>query len=203
MKILIGTPINEIRDFCMEKWLQNVVKLQKEYPSDLLLVDTSLGLGYVEKVKGYCKKYGITNYKMEHIEILEFQTGDERLGRSREIIRQEVLSGGYDAWFSWESDQIIPPDALNKLVKIMKAGNYMIIHPNSWDKVLPSEPEISFGVCLVTREPLEKYGFLLEYPDMPDSWHGGDVWFKKQVLKAGGSYIEVYGLIKPIYHLTQ
>jgi len=34
----------------------------------------------------------------------------------------------------WESDQIIPPDALGKLVRIMKAGNYMIIHPNSWTR---------------------------------------------------------------------
>lgn len=203
MKILIGTPIHEVKDYCMERWLKNVVKVQKEYPSDLLLVDGSLGLDYTEKVKGYCKKYGITNYNIEHIEVHQPNGVDERNGRSREVIRQEVLSGDYDAWFSWECDQIIPPNALSKLVKIMKAGNYTIVHPNSWDKTNPSQPEISFGVCLVNRESLVKYGFLLEYPGMPDSWHGGDVWFKKQVLNGGGSYIEVYGLIKPIYHLTQ
>lgn len=204
-KILIGTPIHQIKDYCMERWLENVSKLQKVYPADLLLVDNSPGLEYVEKVKGYCRKYGITDYKIEHIEIPEFQTGDERIGRSREIIRQEILSGGYDAWFSWESDQIIPPNTLSKLAEIMKAGNYMIIHPNSWTrtKVLQGEPEISFGVCLINKEPLKKFGFLLEYPNMNNCWHGGDVWFKKQVLKDGGNYIEIFGLIKPIYHLSE
>ena len=204
MKILIGTPIHQIKDYSMERWLENVAKLQKVYPADLLLVDNSPGLEYVEKVKGYCKKYGIKNYKIEHIEIHQ-EDRDERIGRSREIIRQYILISNFDAWFSWESDQIIPPDTLKKLAKIMEAGHYMIIHPNSWtrDKVLKSEPEISFGVCLISREPLEKYGFLLEYPNMNNCWHGGDVWFKKQVLKGGGNYIEIYGLIKPIYHLSE
>lgn len=203
LKILIGTPIHQVKDYCMERWLANVAKLQKKSPADLLLVDNSPDLSYVEKVKGYCKKYGITNYKIEHLVIHQGQPVAERIGRCREIIRQEFLSKDYDAWFSWESDQIIPADALGKLVKIMSAGNYMMIHPNSWDRVLPGEPDANFGVCLIRRETLEKYGFLLEYPDMRDCWHGGEAWFKKQVLKGGGNYIEVYGLIKPIYHLDK
>ena len=49
MKILIGTPIHECKDYCMERWLKNVSKM--EYPADLLLVDNSPGLTYVEQVK--------------------------------------------------------------------------------------------------------------------------------------------------------
>ncbi|MBF8249473.1 MAG: hypothetical protein HW400_74 [Candidatus Levybacteria bacterium] len=203
MKILIGTPIHQIKDYCMERWLQNVAKLQAKSPTDLLLVDNSPGLDYVEKVKGYCAKYGITNYKIEHLEINQNQPVPERIGRSREIIRQEILANDYDAWFSWESDQIIPVNALGKLVKIMEAGSYMMIHPNSWTRVYTGEPDADFGICLIKRECLEKYGFLLEYPDMPDCYAMGEAWFKKQVLKGGGSYIEVYGLIKPIYHLSR
>src|SRR3989344_5200299 len=124
MKVLIGTPIHEIKDYCMERWLENVAKLQKEFPADVLLMDNSPGFDYVEKVKGYCKKYGITNYKIDHIGINQNLNADTRrsLGveASQETIRQEVLSKGYDGWFSWECDQIIPTDALNKLVKLMK-----------------------------------------------------------------------------------
>ena len=201
MKVLIGAPIHQIKDYATERWLENVSKLQLEYPADLLLVDNSPGLGYVEKVRGYCEKYGVTNYKIKHLDINQNQPVAERIGRSREIIRQEVLSLDYDAWFSWESDQIIPTDALAKLVKVMEVGNYMMIPPNSWARVLPGEPDANFGVCLIRRTCLEKYGFLLEYSNMPDCWHGGEAWFKKQVLRGGGNYIEAYGLIKPIYHL--
>ncbi|MBI4033192.1 MAG: hypothetical protein HY377_01630 [Candidatus Blackburnbacteria bacterium] len=204
MRILIGTPIHQIKDYAMERWLENVSKLT--YPADFLMVDNTPSTEYVERVKGYCKKYGIKNYKIKHLELHPLMQADERISRSREVIRQYILAHDYDAWFSWECDQIIPPDALDKLARIMKAGNYMIVHPNSWDRVLPGEPDISFGVCLISREPLKKFGFLLEFslePGMPKAWNHGDVWFKKKVLKAGGNYIEVYGLIKPIYHLDK
>lgn len=203
MKILIGTPIHESKDYCMERWLKNVAKLQKKSPADLLLVDNTPGTDYVKKVQGYCQKYGVKDYKIEHLELHPWTEADERISRSREIIRQYLLAHDYDAWFSWESDQIIPPNTLNILARIMSAGNYMMVHPNSWDRVLPGEPNADFGVCLIRRWCLEKYGFLLEYPNMRDCWYAGEAWFKKQVLEGGGNYIEIYGVIKPIYHLQQ
>ncbi|MBI2049652.1 hypothetical protein HYT32_01980 [Candidatus Roizmanbacteria bacterium] len=203
MKILIGTPVNEVKDYCMERWVANVSKLRKEYPADFLMVDNSPGLDYVKKLEEYCKNYGIKSYKIKHLEIGMHQPSAEKIGRSREIIRQEILASDYDAWFSWECDQIIPTYTLGTLVKIMKAGSYMMIHPNSWAREIPTEPNASFGCALINRKALEKYGFLLECPNMPDCWHGGENWFKKQVLKGGGSYIEVYGVINPIYHLNK
>lgn len=200
MRVLIGTPIHQIKDYAMERWLENMSKL--EYPTDLFMVDNSPGLDYVEKVKGYCAKYGITNYKIGHLEINQEQGADERIGRSREIIRQEILSHDYDAWFSWECDQIIPADALDKLIAILKEGNFMLVAHGSPGRVVESEAIAAFGITLIKREPLEKYGFLLEYPNMPNVWHAGEAWFKKQILKGGGNYIEVYGVIKPIYHLA-
>jgi hypothetical protein len=201
MKILIGTPIHQIKDYSMERWLMNVARVQKQTPSFLLLVDNSPGLDYVEKVRGYCIKHNIKNYKIEHIEVNQENGADERIGRSREIIRQEVLSGCYDAWFSWECDQLIPLNTIDMLSKIMLSGNYMMVNPNSWTREIQSEFNANFGCCLISRSALEKYGFLLEYPDMPNCWHGGEVWFKKQIIKGGGSYIELYGIIKPISHL--
>ena len=195
MRVLIGTPIHEVKDYSMEKWLENVARLQRQYLADLLMVDNSPGLDYVEKVKGYCAKYGLENYTIKHIEVHQANGADERIGRSREVIRQEILTHNYDAWFSWECDQVIPPDALNKLIQLMGEGNFMMVCHNSWAREIPGEPNNAFGCTLVSRAPLEKYGFLLEYPNMPNSWHGGETWFKKQILKGGGNYIEVAGVI--------
>ncbi len=201
MKILIGTPINEIKDYCMERWLKNVKELK--YPADLLMVDNSPNTDYVEKIKKYCKKIGIDNYQIKHLEIAEHQPAGEKIGRSREIIRQEILSKNYDAWFSWECDQIIPNDALDKLIEVIKSGNYQMISHNTWARKITGEFNANFGCSLIKKEILEKYGFLLEYPNMPNCWHGGEIWFKKQILEGGGNYIELFGIIKPIYHLDK
>src|SRR3989344_5552328 len=122
MKILIGTPIHAIKDYAMPRWLKNVAGLRKRTPADLLLVDNSPNLNYVEKVKEYCQKYGVENYKIKHF---NFNQGisrgkiEIRVQRAKEIIRREVLSQDYDAWFSWECDQIIPHNALEALIRIM------------------------------------------------------------------------------------
>jgi len=201
MKILIGTPIHISKDYVMERWLENVSKL--EYPVDLLLVDTSVGLDYVEKVKEYCDKYGIKNYKIKHLEIGQYQPWAEKTGRSWEMIRQEILANDYDAWLSWECDRIIPVDALGNLASIMEKGNFMMVNPNSWRREGPADPDVGFGCALIRRDALEKYGFLLEYPDMPNCWAMGESWFKKRILKEGGSYIEIFGAIGPILHLKK
>lgn len=186
----------------MERWLANATELTQVTPAHLLLVDNSPDLSYMEKVREYCRKYGIKDYEIVHIDVHQPNGVDERIGRSREVIRQYLLAKNFDAWFSWESDQIIPANTLATLAKIMEAGNYSMIHPNAWSRENPSEPEANFGVCLINRDALKKYGFLLEYPNMPNCWHNGEVWFKKQVIKGGGSYIEIYGIIKPILHLN-
>ncbi|MBI2634998.1 MAG: hypothetical protein HYW79_00385 [Parcubacteria group bacterium] len=204
MKILIGTPIHECKDYCMERWLENVAKLQQQTPANLFLVDNSPGLDYVEKIKNYCAKYGITNYKIEHLEINQAQGADERIGRSREIIRQEILSHDYDAWFSWECDQIIPANALDKLIDIMKIGDYAMVSHGSWSRKNPGSPENDLGCALIKGVCLEKYSFLLqEYWDLTRSWHAGARWFKHRLLKGGDNYIEVYGVVAPIYHLNE
>ncbi len=213
MKILIGTPIHQVKDYCMERWLENVAKLQLEYPADLLLVDNSPGLDYVEKIKGYCKKYGLTKYKMKHLEITQGkglgtnfdEEIHERVARSREIIRQEVLSKNYDAWFSWECDQIIPTNALDKLVQLMEAGDFVMVDHNCWASDVPNQVNFDFGVSLFKRKCLEKYSFIPAFgtdPDAPNSWYYAEHWFRQRLLKDRCNYLEVEGVIEPIFHLN-
>jgi len=202
VKILIGTPIHETKDYAMERWIQNVSRL--EYPADLLMVDNSPTPDYVKKVKGYCTKYGIKNYRIEYINFDQGMTINEkdlRIEKCQEIIRQEVLTGGYDAWFSWECDQIIPTDSLVKLMNLMNAGNFMMVVHNSWARNNPEEFNPDMGVALIKREALEKHGFLAD--EGFEHWKGGDRWFKERVFRSGGNYIDVYGLISPIYHLDK
>ena len=205
MRVLIGTPIHEVKDYCMERWLKNVSRLK--YPADLLMVDNSPGTDYMKKVKRYCAKYGIKKYKIKHFDIDQDLGPDIRIERSQEIIRQYVLSHDIDAWFSWECDQIIPTDALDKLIKIMEDGKYMMVIHNCgarWDHTVLNT---NMGVTLIKRKCLEKSWFLPKRNGkislaISDSYDINDpTIFKKRVLKNGGNYIEVFGAVKPIYHL--
>lgn len=189
MKVLIGTPIHIDQDHLMEAWLENVSKL--EHPAGLLMIDSSPDLNNVKKVKGYCAKYGIKNYEIKHFEYHQENGVDERIGRSREIIRKEVIFHDYDALLSWDCDQLIPADGLDKMIEIMKAGNYMLVSHNPEVEKISRENNHKFSCDLISRDPLIRYGFLLEYPDMPNSWYHLGVWFKKRINRDGGRYVEL------------
>jgi hypothetical protein len=213
MKILIGTPVNEVKDYSMELWLKNVSDLIHQYPAYLLMVDNSPNPRYVEKIKDYCQKFGITNYKIEHFEIDDRNLNIEqsrslKVEFAQEMIRRAVLKGSYDAWFSWECDQIIPSDALNKLIELMQSGNYMMVVHNSWARTNSTDFNTNMGVTLISREALKTSWFLPDRNgkislDISDSYNVDETMFKKRVLKSGGNYIEVYGKIDPIYHLNK
>lgn len=212
-KVLIGTPVHVSKDYAMERWLQSVAKLQLEYPADLLLVDNSPDLDYIEKIKSYCATYGLTNYKIKYFEIQQGTiTGKsigeqehERIGRCREIIRADFLAGDYDAYFFWENDILIPPDSLGKLVALMKAGDFMIVVHNCWINSIPNMPNFDYGIVLFNRECLKKYDFLPESetnPEIPESWYYAEEWHRRRLLRDGRNYAKVSGLIEPVYHLA-
>jgi len=204
LRILVGTPVHECKDYAMERWLRSVSKLN--YPYDLLLVDNSDNLEYIDKLRKYCKKYGVSNYKLVHIDVGRNAILDERLASSREVIRKEVLDKGYDGWFSLECDIITPPDALSKLVNLI--DDYWVVshvYPSRADSHQINE---QLGVTLVKRPVLEKYTFINGYgfvnPLLPDCWYGNDVWFIRRIdISSRGKHINVGGIIKPIYHLSE
>lgn len=211
MKVLIGTPIHQLKDYCTERWLQNVEQLRKVYPCDFLMVDNSPTLDYATKVKRYCKKLGVKNYQIKHLQIAQGEEVNksvdeqihERVARSQELIRQFVLKGDYDAWFSWECDQIIPTNALDKLIEIMRMGNFMMVNHNCWDKNVPDGLCFDWGITLVSREYFKKYSFLLEFgtePE-PDSWYNAQAWYRKRLKRDGSPFIDLSGVISPILHL--
>lgn len=203
MKVLLGTPVHESKDYAMDKWMASIAVL--DYPFDLLLVDNSADLEYVNKLHHYCKKYGIIRYRLVHIDVGNHAVLDERLAQSREIIRQEVLAKGYDAWCSLECDVIAPPDALSKLVALL--DDYWMVSHGYPSRGNPNGTNAELGIALVTRGALEKIDFIHQYgfvdPLRPDCNYGNDVWFIRRIdRQSGGKYIHVYGVITPIYHLA-
>lgn len=206
MKILIGTPIHESKDYSIDRWLKSVV--DQSYPADLLLVDNSPDEKYIQKLKKKLKKHQLE----AKIIRLNFPTDpglDIRIQTSQETIRRFVLRKNYDAWFSWECDQIIPNDALFKLVNIMNEGNFMAVIHNSWARWDSSIINTNMGLSLVKNKILKKIRFLPDKngqisQDPQDAYdiHDPSV-VKKRILKAGGNYIEVFGAIDPIYHLER
>lgn len=203
MKILIGTPIHQCKDYCMERWLKSVSKFT--YPHDFLMVDNSPDASYLEKVKRYCKKFGLTNYKLVHIDVDQGLCVDGKISYAREIIRQEIITKGYDAWCSLECDVIAPPNALNELVKLI--GNYTEVNHFYPSRKNPDDMLYGFGLSLIKKEALLKYGFINEYgfcdPEIPICFHGGESWFMRRISRNGGKYISVSGIIQPIYHLDK
>ncbi len=213
MKIIIGTPVHQIKDYAIERWLLNVVELQKAFPVDFMMVDNSPGFAFVDRIKSYCKKIGLTNYKIEHFEVVNADLDPDKtrcvnVEISQEMIRQVTLRGDYDAWFSWECDQIIPADTLSRLSLLMEAGKYMMVVVNSWARAIPGELNANMGVTLISKDALKKGWFLpfeegkISY-NLEDFYNVDETVFKKRVLKNGGNYVEIYGVIEPILHLDK
>jgi len=203
MKVLIGTPIHISKDYAMERWLESVSKF--EYPFDLLMVDNSPDSEYLHTVHAYCKKYKLTNYDLVHIDVGQNSILDERLAQSRELIRKQVLDQGYDAWLSLECDVVAPLNALSKLVDLI--GDYWMVSHAYPRRDNPRDINVEFGITLIKRHALEKYGFINQYgyidPLQSNSWYGNEVWFIRRIDRDNeGKHINVYGVIKPIYHLN-
>lgn len=211
MKVLIGIPVHVSKDYAMERWFENVSRL--EYPTSLLLVDNSPGVEYVNKLKEYCRKFGIKKYKIKHLGILQGprvnKTLDEqiheRIVRSEEIIRKEFLTDDYDVWFFWESDILIPTNALRKLIDLMNTYSFWVVTHNCWINDKPGILNFHFGITLFHRDYLEKYSFIPDFraEGAPPSWYEAENWCRARLQKDGCPYVEVAGLIEPIYHLAK
>jgi hypothetical protein len=188
MKILIANAVHSSKDYAMEQWLENVAQLQQIYPAHLTT---------------YCKKHKIKNYTVIHLELPQSQGKFERIARSRELIRHAFLDADYDAWFSWESDILIPTSGLRTLIELLNSENYLLVAHNNWTRQRPEMPNYDWGLALITRRALEKYDFLFELgkDGAPETYEPSEEWFRKRILRDGGKFIETTGLIAPIYHL--
>jgi len=106
-KILLCSPINIIKEYCLYDWLDAIKKLT--YPNlEILLVDNSNNPAFSEKIRE--GGFNCLHEPPAGREAREF------MAASLERCRIKFLSGDYDYFFSLECDIFPPPDIIEKLL---------------------------------------------------------------------------------------
>ena len=132
MKVLVGCPTSEHKEYCLKEYMGAVRNLSyKNY--DILLVDNSKDNRYYEKIKSL----GINVIKDGYLE-----RARDRIVHSRNMIREYVLDNDYDYFLSLEQDVIPPKDIIERLLKREKdivSGVYFkeFIINNEMREILP------------------------------------------------------------------
>jgi hypothetical protein len=202
VKILIGTPIHRVKDYAVKRWLDCVRNL--DYDNfELMLVDNSPDLEYQEYLKSIIP--GSIKYSLVHVDI-NYTDPEERVAMAREEIRRQVLDNDFVFWFSWECDVMAPPDVLKKMLKY--TDEFKVVHHLSPDRIDPENSiDNSFGLSLIHRDVLEKFPFAFQWgridTAIPARWCGTDSWFNKRIIKEGGTFIQLAGVVRPLKHLNE
>ena len=107
-KVLVFSITYIGKDYILDEFLEASSKIN--YPKDKyrhVIIDNSVGLGYYNKLKSM----GLEVYHVER-----GNNTREALARSQNFARKLTLEGDYDYALSLESDLLIKPDTLWKLV---------------------------------------------------------------------------------------
>lgn len=191
MKILLGTPIHESKDYCIKEWLAQLSQFDSS-TVDVLLVDNSDSTAYINTLDS-------SSYEVYHIEVDSQANQDERISRSREVIRQRVIDENYDYWFSLESDVFVPSNTITELLRF--GDEFHAVHHCYPSRYNIDESIVGgFGCSLIKKEALEEFGFLLEYGKIdslnPNCWHGSEEWFNTRIFRNGWKYCILNGILQ-------
>jgi hypothetical protein len=139
MKIAIGTPIHECKEYCIYEWLDNVKRVNPQVDY-IFLSDNSNTEEFFERVKKYTEQIGLVcifNYQQD----MESHEDEYRRMHSREWIREKIIESGADVWLSWECDIIVEDGALEKLVPFLQQFDIITsTYPNRGE-----DPDKSMG----------------------------------------------------------
>lgn len=112
MKILVATPIFDGMEYCFDKFIASIKKI--DFPKfDILIVDNSKNKIFFEKISkqtGFKTIYDDTNE----------QLNQKRLISSRNKIMDYAKDNGYDFLLFVDTDVIVPENILNELLKANK-----------------------------------------------------------------------------------
>lgn len=100
-KILVGSPVNEMYDYCIKEYVEALTSLTyKNY--DILLIDNSKDDKFLSKIK---------SMKVPIIKGKYFEEPRDRMVHSRNILRQKVIDDKYDYLLNIDQD-VIPPKGI-------------------------------------------------------------------------------------------
>ncbi|MFH1456348.1 MAG: glycosyltransferase [archaeon] len=198
-KVLLGVSLCDRYDYCLDKFLDAVKKLDYD-DFDLVIIDNSSSLDYCDKLKSL-------GLNVVHVIPGDFVRGT--LVKCRNYLRSKALSEGYDYLFTVDSDVILPSDVLTKLIshnkKVVcglyysryKINGIMMTLPVLWKFdgenikfFLPEEVEkgqllkiraTGSGCMLIHKDILKDFEFRWDEKIMAFD----DVFFCEDLIKAG------------------
>lgn len=200
MKVLIGTPIHECKEYSIKPWLESVKNCEGNW--FLYLVDNSPTPDFTERVSEMIKGM---NAEVLHLENMPNDM-EARLAPSREEIRKKFLVGDYDYWFSWECDIIAPPDTLKTLLSF--TDQFDVVNHCYPDRDNLRGEIWGIGLTLYRRSILEELSFLENGgygycdPLEPSCYYGGDGWLVRRITDRGYKMIDLRNLLK-VQHLKE
>lgn len=104
-KILVGCPTSEHKAYCWDRYVEGVRALTyKNF--DVLIVDNSEKDDYYNSIKK----------DLPAIKSKYHERARDRIIEARNVLRQKVLDGNYDYFFSLEQDVIPPKDVIERLL---------------------------------------------------------------------------------------
>jgi hypothetical protein len=154
--VLIMTPIYDKKDYCLKKFLEHSNNIS--YPNKKhIFIDNSEGMDYTKKLR----KMGLIAYHVER-----GQNTRESLARAQNFGRRYAIENKFDYLFSLESDVMVHPDIIQRLMihgKNVISGVYLIGAPGQPIRIpcitLPEwHPELgAFGTRLLKPEEWQEY----------------------------------------------
>ena len=198
MRILIGCPTSDYKEYSLKEYLEGIKNLTyKNF--DLVLVDNSEDDDYFNKLR----ELGINAIKGKY-----FDSAKDRVVYSRNILRKYCLENDYDYLLSLEQDVVPPKDAIERLLKHNKeitsalyfylGDDKKTLMPMIWvhyedehakrlmidetpDNELVEVITSGLGCVLIKRNVLEK----IEFRHVKDEEPWDDLWFCEDAREKG------------------
>ena len=153
-KVLIFTPIYREKDYCLLEFVKRARQIN--YPNfKQIYIDNSVGTSYTDRLK----KLGLEAYHIER-----GNNTREALARAQQFARKIAIEEDYDYLFSLESDIMVEPDILTRLMKHGKPVITALYHIGNKPVRIPcitvpyfEETIQAWGTKLLPKEEWDDY----------------------------------------------
>jgi GT2 family glycosyltransferase len=113
-KILVGAPTADVKNYCVEEWVNNVKSILYPYSVDIFLADNSDDPANVD----FLRSLGV---QAERVKFKKNESIISRIAKGHNLVSQKALEGDYDFLLHLETDVFPPPEVLINLLSHRKS----------------------------------------------------------------------------------
>lgn len=183
MKIAIGTPTHECKEYGVYQWLNSIKYISFSIPY-IFISDNSDTPDFCNRIKTYCLDIGLDAKVVWEPDLIGKEDEYRRMV-SRESVRLQMLTTDFTHWLSWECDILVDPMALKIIEPYIPQFETISM---SYPSREPGDEELvgGIGFSLVERKYLERHSFLLNggyghcNPNRQNCYYSGDSWFMQR-----------------------